>query len=351
MTKRKTDKPLVVLAAAGTDTLRHIVTPALKRLAAEAGGEVPEHIRTVLWSVESAGDVGLAPLLGPEVVHYKLPPQSALKDRILRLEHEYPYLSPEARTAIVEGRGVGTGSSASPGKGRAFFSLIAEKVVKRFRAIQREAAVDRRDVIFVLLVQAHSGTSRGSLVDAAALAGRYLDCRYRRAFVVLPMKDVHAHNYAVHARNALSALSVLEHGMVEASRHVHDPAQVGLDIEPRPERLFDDSMVFWSDFRTEESVGRGFATLGEYHAGVSRVLERSLARDPLYAELDDYLNNQQPLRGRHLPSPDADAGLYGFHTSAVNEGRIFLDPKLLEERVRRQLLERLGASLAGATAG
>ena len=328
----------IVLFAAGTHTVSSIVAPALRRIAERHGGRLPRWLHPITVGFEDAGALGMGAFAS---CHIPLNPISEVVRTVSLLPGSYPYLYPGAVRAISRNeRGVGDGNQASPGLGRVSLSLVVPRLVTRLRQIDRTSR--GCGVQFLQVVQPHSGTSRGALVDPPALAGRYLRDAYRRVMMVLPAEDAVVENAGLHARNTLSALRHLDDGTRTRRRFVHDVMDSGWG--ERDERLWDDSVLVWSDFRTgsDRSLG-GIASLPELHGVASRLVEGLASRDELYRQLDDYLNNQAWQRNRRLPSGEPDGWFH--HILAVGEGRVHYRPELFERRIRADLLRRLGALL------
>lgn len=317
-----------VLCGAGTTTCR-VVTRALRGLVGS-----PATVHAVLAGCEPSAEVGLDGTLD-RATYEQLPPAAAVYRAVTDRPFDFPWIGEEATEHIAYlarqgGRGVG----GSPAAGRAAFALGARPLHDRLRDIGREAHRRRREVQVVLVVNTAGGTSRGSLQEIGLLAKSALPTAKRRMVLVLPHlgKGVFNHEIQRRARNALTALGILEEGVIHRPRWHHD--RDGLVLS-EPASLADEILVvsprYQLDPRAEVLALEGLA---EIEVAVARLLEGIAGRTPTWRAVEDRLVDQ-----RELAAEDVGEDRPRFRwLSAGNEGRIWLDPARVHAAVREGLL-------------
>ena len=154
----------------------------------------------------------------PGVRWHRLPKMREILRAVTDDPDAYPWLTSEAIGTIrTLASAPGDGLAGSPGAGRVAFTLVAAEVYNSLKSLYDDARTRGDDVEVLIVTCCVGGTSRGSLLEAGLLVQAACpDASVRRNVLVLPSfaAVAHDHEYSRRAANALSALQLVEEGMV-----------------------------------------------------------------------------------------------------------------------------------------
>lgn len=259
---------------------------------------------------------------------HRLPKMPEVLHAVSEEPEAYPWLTPEAMESMrVLASAPGDGLAASPGAGRVAFTLVAAEVYNSLKVLH-DAARSRGDDVEVLIVTTCvGGTSRGSLLEAGLLVQTACpDAAIRRNLLVLPTFafGAHDHEYRRRAENALSALQIVEEGMVLRDRRFTGP-KGRTTIEAT---LADEVLVVAPAYQSDPHGSvKAIDLLADILAAAARIVAGLAGGERAWKELMNRTIDSTEKRVE-------DLGGRVRWVCAVNEARVICDQERLMEGVR-----------------